>query len=312
MENNWPSILDRFVFQAQSGKDLKFSSYPKEWSGLKLRVSFGQGVAARIPWMAFIAPEMAVSKGFYPVYLYYKDLGVLVLAYGISETEEFGSTWPPEIVDSTKSITAFFDKDVPRYGDSFVFKAYKIGLNNGKVQYTYPEGNLASGKDIESDLEIILERYKKVVSIEATNPESTVNQGLFYMEKELENFLIENWERTPLGRKYELIREDGEVVSQQYKADAIGKIDILARDRKSNAYVVIELKKAQSTDDTVGQVTRYMGWIKEDKKDPNVQGIIIAAEHDKKLAYALKVVPNVKVFLYKVDFNLMESEGSIS
>lgn len=312
METNWPSTLDRFILQAQDGRDLKFSSYPKEWSGLKLRVSFGQGVAARIPWIAFISPEMAVSKGFYPVYLYYKDLGTLVLAYGISETEEFGSSWPNEIVDSTKTIAAFFDKEVPRYGDSFVFKAYKISQYNGKVQYEYMEGNLASEKDIESDLDVILERFKKLVSIAATNPGSTVNQGLFYMEKELENFLVENWERTPLGKKYELIREDGEVVSQQYKADAIGRIDILARDRKSKDYVVIELKKAQTTDDTVGQVTRYMGWIKEDKKNPNVQGIIIAAEHDKKLAYALKVVPNVKVFLYKVDFNLMESEGSIS
>jgi len=32
--------------------------------------------------MAFIAPEMAVSRVFYPVYLYYKDLGTLILAYG--------------------------------------------------------------------------------------------------------------------------------------------------------------------------------------------------------------------------------------
>ena len=52
-----------------------------------------------------------------------------------------------------------------------------------------------------------------------------------------------------------------------------------------------------------------MGWIKENKGDKNVKGIIIAAEYDKKLEYALKVVPNIEVFLYKVDFKLSEFKG---
>ena len=95
------------------------------------------------------------------------------------------------------------------------------------------------------------------------------------------------------------------MISQQYKTD-IGSIDILARDKQNNSYVVVELKKNQTSDDTIGQVARYMGWIKDNKKDNNVRGIIIAAEYDQKLEYALKVIQNIQLFLYKVDFTFSE------
>jgi hypothetical protein len=52
-----------------------------------------------------------------------------------------------------------------------------------------------------------------------------------------------------------------------------------------------------------------MGWIKENKKDGNVMGIIIAGSYDKKLEYAMKVMKNVDVFLYEVNFKLKEFKG---
>jgi restriction system protein len=128
------------------------------------------------------------------------------------------------------------------------------------------------------------------------------------MEKQLEDFIIHNWEKTELGKKYDLIIEDGEPVSQQYKTD-IGSIDILATDKKTKNHVVIELKKNQTSDDTIGQLTRYMGWIMDKKGDKNVTGIVIAADYDNKLEYALKVLQNVQVFLYKVSFTLDEFKG---
>lgn len=302
--NDWTTLLKKFLLQAQAG-DLKTSSYPKEWSDLRLRISFGMGMPARIPWVAFITPEMEVSEGFYPVYLYYKELETLILAYGVSETKEFSKTWPAEIMNSTETITAHFNRDVPRYGDSFVFKSYKIKIEGENIKYFQDNTNaIITEKDLESDLETILNYYKKTVSIdpEAT---STWSQGVFYMEKQLEDFIIHNWEHTKLGKKYSLIIEEGVLMSQQYKTD-IGSIDILAKDKATNSYVVIELKRNQTSDDTVGQLARYMGWISEKKKDKNVKGIIIASDYDKKLDYALKVINNVEVFLYEVDFKLRE------
>jgi len=305
--NNWKEVLDNFIFQAQTG-DLKTSSYPKEWAGLRMKTSFGMGIPARIPWVGFMAPEMSVSRGINPVYLYYKDLNTLILAYGISETEESPQSWPAEIMNSTSTIAAYFDQPVPRYGDSFVFKAYEVRINNDKVEYVYKLDTgptKASTQDIESDLSTIIEYYKKIVSLPSSSVSTEVHKGLFYMEKQLEDFLIHNWENTELGKKYDLIIEEGELLSQQYRTD-IGPIDILAKDKQSGGYVVIELKKDQTSDDTVGQVARYMGWVKESKKTDKVSGVIIAGQYDQKLDYALKAVPNVEVFLYEVDFRLSQ------
>jgi Holliday junction resolvase-like predicted endonuclease len=130
------------------------------------------------------------------------------------------------------------------------------------------------------------------------------NISLFYMESQLEDFLVANWEKTELGKKYDLIEEDGEIVSQQYRTD-IGIIDLLVRDKADKGYVVIELKRNQTSDDTIGQVARYMGWVTE-KKGENVpvKGIIIAGAFDDRMYYAAKQVPNTTIYSYEVDFKI--------
>ena len=299
-------ILNNFITQAQSG-DLKTASYPKDWNDLRIKVSFGMGAPARVPWISLLGMEMTTSHGIYPVYLYYKDLQILILAYGISETAESVQSWPAEVLSSSQTIYAYLDQKVPRYGDSFVFKSYKIVQSGDTVKYFYRDsGTEATEIDLQSDLNTITEYYRKVVSMPSNAiVASEVNQGIFYMEKQLEDFIIHNWKNTELGHKYDLIIDEGELISQQYRTD-IGPIDILAKDKATGSYVVIELKRNQTSDDTVGQLARYMGWIKEHKNDKNVRGVIIAGQYDKKLDYARDMIPNIEVFIYQVDFKLSE------
>jgi Endonuclease NucS len=142
-----------------------------------------------------------------------------------------------------------------------------------------------------------------VVAREESEPS---DRGLFYLEEELENFLIRNWDHTELGRRYDLIEENGEMVSQQYPT-AMGPIDILVQDKKTQQYVVIELKRDQTSDQTVGQLARYMGWLEENKTKGNpTKGIIIAGKYDSRLYYALKKLKDAEVYLYQVDFKLNE------
>jgi len=136
--------------------------------------------------------------------------------------------------------------------------------------------------------------------------EDITDPALFYMESQLEAFLIGNWDKTELGKRYDLIEEKGELISQQYRTE-IGIIDILAEEKSSKQLVVIELKKNQTSDDTVGQLTRYMGWLEEHKTNGTpTKGIIIAAQYDNRLHHALKKVKDVEVYLYRVDFKLQE------
>ena len=55
-------IIQDFIIQANKG-GLKTSSFPKVYNKLKLKVSFGQGVAARIPWIGIYKDPNTISKG---------------------------------------------------------------------------------------------------------------------------------------------------------------------------------------------------------------------------------------------------------
>jgi hypothetical protein len=296
------NFLDKFILQAHSDS-LKTAEYPREFLDLKMKVSFGQGGKARVPWINFTAHEMSASNGFFPVYLYYRDLNILILSFGLSETTEYGESWPADIISDKVKILDFVSNP-PRYGTSYVFKSYTPKITGTKVSYNSNDVEIST-QSLNNDLIEIINLYKRSVDLEVKKETSALSTGLFYMEKQLEDFIIANWDKTQLGSKYDLIYEDGELLSQQFRTD-IGPIDILARDKKSKNYVVIELKRNQTSDDTVGQLARYMGWIKKHKNDQDVRGIIVAGQFDKKLSYATTMVPNIEVFLYEVSFSLKE------
>lgn len=130
----------------------------------------------------------------------------------------------------------------------------------------------------------------------------------FALEKHLEDFLVNNWDRTILAQDYAIFEEDGEVIGQQYATDA-GPIDILAVSKDNSRILVLELKRGRASDVVIGQTLRYMGYLMDQvaSEGQSVEGIIIALEDDQKLRWALRAVPNVRFFRYRVDFQLMES-----
>ena len=290
-------ILTEFINQAHRA-DLKISRYPKTWRNWVMKVSFGQGALARIPWIALTAPDMSVSNGYYPVYHYYKDRGLLVLAFGISETHEYTETWPKKVLDQYQTIDQKLGK-THRYGSSLIFRQYHVQQGQTPVI-------AASTQTLTNDLENILRIYQGATQDLLSDPESDLFKGMFYMENQLEDFLIQNWQHTRLGQYFDLIFEDGEVKSQQYQTD-VGPIDILARSKHGGSHTVIELKKGQTSDQTIGQVARYMGWVKKNLADPNVEGLIIAKGIDNKLEHAvsgLGIESKVSLYTYDIDFQL--------
>ena len=164
------------------------------------------------------------------------------------------------------------------------------------------------------------ERGKEAVKalIEGREVSSAVSQAMdqisreresmeFAMEKYLEEFIERNFNKIDFGAKLELY-QDEENTGRQYPTP-IGNIDLLALDKHKKEFVVMELKKGRSSDVVVGQILRYMGWVKEhlatnDYNDYNVRGVIIVKEKDDRLEYALKIIPNAHLFLYNVSFEL--------
>lgn len=128
----------------------------------------------------------------------------------------------------------------------------------------------------------------------------------FVLEKYLEDFIVSNFDMIFKGslQIYEDIEGN---IGQQYTTD-IGQIDILAVEPKSDSFVVIELKKGRPSDQVIGQILRYMGWVKKNlcKQGQMVKGLVICRDSDLKLSYALEMTNDIDVRYYNVFFKLKE------
>jgi restriction system protein len=142
------------------------------------------------------------------------------------------------------------------------------------------------------------------VSIVSTD-ETIEDPSAFALEKHLEDFLIENWSQTDLGKYYDVYEEEGEMVGQQYQSDT-GPIDILAVSKDKKEILVIELKKGRASAVVVGQIQTYMGYVKEEllEEEQVVKGAIISLERDDRLRNALRVTQNIDFYTYKISFKL--------
>ncbi len=138
-----------------------------------------------------------------------------------------------------------------------------------------------------------------------SNDNTIESASEFALERHLEDFLVKNWKKTTLGKKYNIYEIDGEIVGQQFPSDT-GPIDILALSKDKKTFLVVELKKGRVSDNVVGQIQRYMGYVKQDlaEKNQEVKGVIIGFDDDVKIQRALSVANNIDFYKYKVDFKL--------
>ena len=135
-------------------------------------------------------------------------------------------------------------------------------------------------------------------------PSAAEHRSSFVFEKHLEDFLVKNWDKTPLASEYKIFNNDNRF-GQQFRTD-IGPIDILAERKDGSGFLVIELKRGRASDKVIGQILRYMGYVEKHLCTYNqtVSGCIIAQEKDQNLEYALRRVNDVEFLRYELNFRL--------
>jgi len=174
---------------------------------------------------------------------------------------------------------------------------------------------LKLAQDLEVDLWTLDSLLWEVANEEIEPPVPEAGQR-FGLERHLQDFLRDNWEHTSLGKEWALYSEPGDDEAGYEYPTEVGRIDLLAHHRKQPEWLIIELKRDQSTDETVGQVLRYMGWVQSHLAELGeiVRGLIISREVDEALLYALRAVGNdrISVQRYEVEFRLkpVESAGA--
>ena len=134
------------------------------------------------------------------------------------------------------------------------------------------------------------------------------NGNEFAYEKDLQNFLAKNLSLIEPGL---ILYMEEDITGIEFP---VGNrfIDILATD-KDNNYVVIELKVSRGYDRVVGQILRYMAWIRKNHAEENqkVRGIIIAREISDDLLLACSETKNVELYEYNLSVSLNKINDNI-
>lgn len=144
-----------FIYQFTKHPDvLDINAYINYYKGLNVTSSFGVGVLGYVPFIAFLGQGEETQDGIYPVILFYRRRNIVVLAYGVSATNNPKHSWGV----SAKTIGTLFEekdfsgliKSEKNYLNSFVYRFYPIdGLNVEKLV---------------QDLDTLLDIYKKELS----------------------------------------------------------------------------------------------------------------------------------------------------
>ncbi|GAB4381669.1 MAG: hypothetical protein Kow00121_40760 [Elainellaceae cyanobacterium] len=184
-------------------------------------------------------------------------------------------------------------------------------LGKGRVELYAPErhGEWKIEKDEYGGLKVVQAiNDSSDVDLLAEEDDSEVSQVeqamLFPLEKQLRDFIAGNIQAIAVNcEDLQLYVDDNGRDGVEYPT-GVGPIDILAKDKYGN-FVVFELKLRRGPDKALGQLLRYMGWIKQNlAQTSDVKGIIVAQSVDEKLRYAASIVPNVNLFEYELSFKV--------
>ncbi len=120
----------------------------------------------------------------------------------------------------------------------------------------------------------------------------------FALEKDLQRYLADNLQCIESGLT---LFEDEEIRGFEYPAGGGRRIDILATD-KAGGFVVLELKVEKGYDRVVGQLLRYMNWVRKELAEPGqrVRGIIVCRTISEDLRLACASIKDVELLEYKL------------
>ncbi|NFH30722.1 DUF91 domain-containing protein [Clostridium sporogenes] len=195
----------------------------------------------------------------------------------------------------------------PRVSDTKYDFLYTTG--RGQVERYNPEKHgIWEIKEDETGKLIVAEKNDVKYDVNLETKEVSVKKETeeyyFPLESHLRDFIAQNIDTIKVnGKSLKLYVDENGTDGIEFRTD-VGIIDILALDEEDN-FIIFELKLSRGNDATLGQILRYMGWVKANiAGDKEVHGVIVAKSIDDKLKYAVTQVKNITLFEYEINFNI--------
>lgn len=184
------------------------------------------------------------------------------------------------------------DDDLLYRIDPTTFRLYEPGRDPSPLSATDGAGAAGEGSDAIDAGEL-----------PGSVTDKSADPSEFAYEEDLRDFLSRNLHIIEPGMR---LYVDGEITGVEF--DVGGRfIDILAFD-SAGACVVIELKVSRGYDRVVGQLLRYMAWIRHHHAEPQqrVRGVIVARTISADLRLACSEVEGVRLYEYQLQVSLRE------
>ena len=169
---------------------------------------------------------------------------------------------------------------------------------------------LTEGTMIDFEIDTDSKIVKINIDTENTNADEIFSEQ--ELTPDLERIVRDFLADSIIKGKIDSLRLYNGIQGVEYNTKNAGKIDLLCVNKLGD-FVVLEIKRDSTSDKVVGQIQRYMGWVKENlAENKNVYGIIIMRKQDDddpqfiNLKYAIKANPNISLKFYQMSINLLE------
>lgn len=172
--------------------------------------------------------------------------------------------------------------------DSGQFRLYELGKDPAPI-HELVEGDVARQEQLGEEEED---------DVGSGASEAQPGSTKFALEQDLQRYLADNLHIIEPGLT---LFEDEDIRGFEYPAGGGRRIDILAVD-KAGGFVVLELKVEKGYDRVVGQLLRYMNWVRKELAEPGqrVRGIIVCRTMSEDLRLACASIPNVELLEYQL------------
>lgn len=160
---------------------------PKLYNGLDVKASVGMGVATAIPWITFTGFNQKTSNGIYPALLFYHERKILIVAYGVSETNIPAESWN---VPGLKTIDQYFveqklvqKKLEKKYNSSYIHSVFPIHVDtNNKLDESLLDID-GVFNSINNVCEIFKKHFEGQPMTNSTSNENPQNDGFTPIQK---------------------------------------------------------------------------------------------------------------------------------
>jgi endonuclease len=177
------------------------------------------------------------------------------------------------------------------------FRLYEPGTDPAAIRELIPGDIERQQKRIEAE-----EDEEADEEEDEDDGERSRHHSSFALEQDLQRYLATNLDVIEDGLR--LYEEDG-ITGLEYPAGGRRRIDILAV-AASGDLVVLELKVEKGYDKVVGQILRYMNWVRKHVAEPGqqVRGMIVCRNMTEDLQLACASIPDVELLEYALSITV--------